>query len=196
VRVSDQDNRNFIQDFEDLANALLNSNYSTFTAKLNRFLSFLDESSIANKVLQNQLPEVDFESWYEEACSTVKSMVGSGTLTWPSNSKEHITMTLALLKRIGSEEEDVPAFCRKFMYSENNFNTLVNDFNAQIVEPFCRDIFKLIQRNIDVTDNSQIQKAGAASLVSWYQKPIGLIGIGLFITIVGGLFVAKVGGLL
>lgn len=26
---------------------------------------------------------------------------------------------------------------------------------------------------------------------SWYEKPIGLIGIGLFITIIGGLFVAK-----
>ena len=74
-------------------------------------------------------------------------MVGSGDLVWPTDLKEHLSMRIELLQLIGSGEEDIPNFCVKFLYSENNLNTMVADFNRQISAPTLRDARRLVERS-------------------------------------------------
>lgn len=52
-------------------------------------------------------------------------------------------------------------------------------------------------RGSNISDNGSPEAASfKASLHPWYQRPTGIIGIGLFITIVGGLAVAYLTGVL
>lgn len=46
-------------------------------------------------------------------------------------------------------------------------------------------------REANLSDNGEVEtSSNRANLHPWYQRPMGIIGIGLFITIVGGLAVA------
>lgn len=52
-------------------------------------------------------------------------------------------------------------------------------------------------REANLSDNGEAEtSASKTNLHPWYQRPMGIIGIGLFITIVGGLVVAYFTGVL
>jgi len=137
-----------LEDFDDLASDLVSTSYQLFDSRLKQFLAFLDETEIVSKTLAEKLPYVDFDIWYENAKTTVKGMVGSGHLDWPSSQMESLSMRLSLLRHISEGKEDIPNFCSKFMYSDNNFNVMVQDFAEQIIDPTARDIRKLLERSL------------------------------------------------
>jgi len=178
-----------VEDYDDFIDDLLSSSHQTFPDKLKRYLSFIDDCAPINVVLSKELPSVEFESWYGSAKQSVGSMVGSGNLDWPTNKNESIAMHIELMRHVSQDFDLLLNFCLDFLYSENHFDIMVSDFNSQIIEPTVRDIKKLFLRSrapSKVLPAQSIEKQ-----VTWYQRPVGIIGIGLFITIVGGLFLAN-----
>jgi len=93
----------------------------------------------------DSLPNVDFETWYETAKKTVGGMVGSGELDWPVGKLERLALQESLLEAIASGKEKVLNFCVNFMYSDNNFDIMINDFNNQLVSQFTRDARTFIE---------------------------------------------------
>lgn len=154
-----------LEDYDDLATDLVSSNYQLFPSRLSQFLTFLDETESVSKILAEKLPYVDFDNWYEEAKTTVKGMVGSGHLAWPPSRMESLSMRLSLLRHINAGEEDIPNFCSKFMYSDNNFNVMVQDFADQIVDPTARDIRKLLERSLAKFEAEPIDESTSDSLL-------------------------------
>jgi hypothetical protein len=179
-----------IEDYDDLVENILSSNHSTFEPRLKQFFTFIDSDPI--KRIVGSLPEVDFDEWYKEAKSTVESFLGSGDLDWPADLKENTSMHLSLLRKISDGQLSVPDFCIDFLYSDNNYDVMAMDFNEQIVSPLTSDIRKLVVRYLASTTEVQLTSLNTQSdETQWYQRPIGMIGIGLFVTILGGIVVSE-----
>jgi len=140
-----------LRDYDHSAADLLNSNHDTFVNNLRRFLFVLRDNSVFKSVLAEELPAVDFSAWYADATTTVSGMVGSGTLNWPIERPKRLALQKALLNSIGQGTESVPGFCNKFMYSGNQFDSMVDEVNRQIVEPFMRDVRLLVEDRADDT---------------------------------------------
>lgn len=179
-----------IEDYDDLVGNLLSSNHSTFESRLKQFFAFVDADPV--KSVMDTLPDVDFDEWYKSAKSTVGSFVGSGNLDWPTDLKENTSMHVSLLRKISEGQFSVPDFCVDFLYSENNFNVMVMDFNEQIVSPVTSDIRKMIVRSLrEPAGKPSVISSEEKSTPHWYQRPVGMIGIGLLVTILGGVAVSK-----
>lgn len=181
------------EDYEDTVADLLSSNYKTFDTNLARFLAMLNDVDPFTSIVR-KLPDVAFENWYENAIGTVKSMVGSGDLNWPKNSDEYLAMRVALLRHIASGKEDVPNFCSKFMYAGRHFDDMIAEFADQIIEPVARDIQKRAQRSVPPGGDLRHIPAPAPDHPPWYQRPLGMVVIGVIITIIGGLALAFILG--
>lgn len=181
------------EDYEDAVSDLLSSHYNNFNTNLARFLAMLYEVEPHKSVTQS-LPDVEFELWYEDAVSTVKGMVGSGKLNWPSDSDEYLAMRIALLRYIDSGKEDVPNFCSKFMYAGRHFDDMIAEFNDQFVEPTARDLQKRVERSVQSANDFDYSLVVSQQEPPWYQRPLGMILLGLIVAIFGGLAVALIAG--
>lgn len=138
-----------LRDYDHSADDLINSNHDTFVGNLQRFLFVLRDNPVLNSVLAEGLPDVDFCTWYAQAKTTVGGMVGSGTLTWPIEKSQRLALQRALLETIAEGNESVPDFCINFMYTDNHYDSMVAEFNRQIVEPFTRDVRVLVEDVVD-----------------------------------------------
>jgi len=118
-----------LMEYEVAADDVLNSDYSLFDSNLKRFLHLLKNNPYMLYVNEVVLPDVDFIQWYEDACKTVKSMVGSGTLDWPPDRRENLSMQLALLKHMEEGRVDPPKLCSKFMYAGKYLDDCVSKVN-------------------------------------------------------------------
>ncbi|MDA3821289.1 MAG: hypothetical protein PF450_01565 [Bacteroidales bacterium] len=172
---------------------VLNSDYSSFNSNLKRLLNLLENHPYFSYMNEVVLPEVYFPQWYDDACKTVKSMVGSGTLDWPTDRKEYLSMQLSLLNHIAKGNEDPPNLCSKFMYAGSRLDDCVTKVNQNIVEPFIRDYWRVFKSIAD----QAISQGGISNKIPsphWHQRPLGIIILGLIVTIVGGLVVLKISG--
>ncbi len=134
-----------LREFDHAASDLLRSNHYTFDSNLKKFIHVLHTNKILAALVLDSLPDVDFETWYETAKKTVGGMVGSGELDWPVDKLVRLALQESLLEAIASGNENVLNFCMKFMYSDNNFDIMINDFNNQLVIQFARDARTFIE---------------------------------------------------
>jgi hypothetical protein len=138
------------RDYEDVASDLSSSNYKTFNNNLQQYFHVINTNKIIPQVISNKLPDIDFQTWYSKAKATVEGMVGSGHLDWPLEKSQKLAHQLELLKTIAEGNEDIINFCSNFMYVDNNFDSMTYEFIRQIVDPFTRDIKRLIEDEIAV----------------------------------------------
>lgn len=140
-----------IRDYDNAESDLTDSNHDTFGNNLKRFFHVLRNNPLLSTIIADQIPIVDFDSWYGHAKSTVRGPVGSGTLDWPLDKLDRLAHQMALLEQMTDGKESVIHFCHKFMYSENNFDSMVYEFTSQIVRPFTRDLRDVI---VDATEQA------------------------------------------
>ncbi len=134
-----------LRNYDDAAGDLLGSNHNLFSTNLKRFIHFIDTDTVFASVLEDQLPEVDFESWYKDAKATVGGMVGSGRLDWPVDKRSRMALQKTLLDQMVAGRDSVTNFCCNFMYSDGSYDSMTSDFIDQIVEPFVRDVRRLVE---------------------------------------------------
>jgi len=181
-------------EFDDRLEDAAGSHYNTFQSKLKRFVRYIYDNQYYLKAVSS-LPTVDFQTWYQTALGTVRGMVGSGKLDWPENDKENLAMRIQLIRHIADGKEDVPNFCSKFMYSGSYFNDMIYEFADQLLRPTARDLQKLAIKLHENQLPESVPKEQPERLhKAWYERPLGIIGIGLLITIVGGLVIARLTG--
>lgn len=145
IRFAASEIRLALRDYEDVAGDLIRSNYNLFSTNLKRFIHFIDTDTVFARVLEDQLPEVDFESWYRDAKATVGGMVGSGWIDWPVDKRSRVALQKTLLDQMAAGRDSVTSFCGKFMYSDGTYDSMTSDFIDQIVGPFVRAVRRLVE---------------------------------------------------
>lgn len=132
-----------LRDFQDYADDVSRSRYRTFDDAIRRFASTLVGTTPLGDVVA-QLPQVDFDQWYNAQLTTVRSMVGSGTLTWPDDRRERLAVQVELVRRLASGKPDILDFTQNFMYTRNDFDDNTAEFVQQIFRPFVRDFLRFV----------------------------------------------------
>ncbi|HSK75413.1 MAG TPA: toll/interleukin-1 receptor domain-containing protein, partial [Thermoanaerobaculia bacterium] len=132
-----------LRDFQDYADDVSRSRYRTFDDAIRRLASTLVSTTPLGDVVA-QLPQVDFDQWYNAQRATVGSVVGSGTLTWPDDIRERLAMQVELVRRLAAGKPDVLDFTHDFMWTRNNFDDNIAEFVHQIFRPFVRDFLRLV----------------------------------------------------
>lgn len=132
-----------LRDFQDYADDVSHSNHRTFEDAIRRLASTLVGITPLGDVVA-QLPQVDFDTWYEERQATVSGMVGSGTITWPEDRLERLAMQVDMVRRMGSGQLDIFDLTHNFMWVSSNFDENTAEFVSQIIRPFVRDFLRFV----------------------------------------------------
>jgi hypothetical protein len=90
-------------------------------------------------------------------------------------------------------KEDPPNLCSKFMYAGKYLDDCVSKVNEQITKSFIRD-YRRVLENIAEQAIAERGNEQSVSKPHWYQRPVGIVVLGLIVTIVGGLAVLKLSG--
>lgn len=171
-RLNEREIRLALQDYEDTSDDLIGSNHDLFSTNLKRFIHFINTNTVFATVLEDQLPVIDFNTWYDEAKATVGGMVGSGRFEWPIDKSSKLAHQKTLLEKMAAGQDSVTNFCCNFMYSDNNYNSMTSDFIDQIVEPFVRDLRRIVEEalenmheeSVSVGDDQILQESKTSSV--------------------------------
>ncbi len=132
-----------LQRFIDFANDLSQSDMNTFEDRLKLLMNYCKTDSVFS-VIHEQLinvPNVDFDSWYEKASSTKKGMPGSGDLIFPTDLDERMSMMYLLLNKVNDDEIELTGFARIFFITaDSRIDTLIHAFNEAVVMPLAREL--------------------------------------------------------
>jgi hypothetical protein len=131
-----------LRDFQDYADDVSRSRYRTFDDAIRRLASTLVATTPLGDVVA-QLPQADFDQWYNAQLATIGGMVGSGTLTWPIDRLERLAVQVELIRRLASENPDILDFTHNFMYG-SDFDDSTAEFVQQIFRPFVRDFLRFV----------------------------------------------------
>jgi len=132
-----------LRDFQDYSDDVSRSRYRTFEDAIRRLTSTLVASTPLGDVVA-QLPQIDFDQWYNAQMDSVGGMVGSGTLTWPDDGRERLAVQVELMRRLALGQLDILAFTQNFMWVRNDFDDNISEFVQQIFRPFVRDFLRLV----------------------------------------------------
>lgn len=132
-----------LREFQDYADDVTRARYRSFGDAIQRFASTLTPGTPIGDVAA-ELPAVDFDAWYQAQHTTVRSMVGSGRLTWPDDRRERLAMQVGLVRGLAAEQPDILEFTHNFMWARNNFDDNVAEFVQQLFRPFTRDFLRFV----------------------------------------------------
>jgi hypothetical protein len=130
-----------LRDFQDFAEDVSRARYRTTHDALRRLASTLVPTTPLGDVVE-QLPSIDFDSWYQAQESTRSSMVGSARITWPDDSRARLATQVELIRRLASGQIDLVDFTTDFMWVRNDFDANTAEFVQQIFRPFIRDFLR------------------------------------------------------
>jgi hypothetical protein len=129
------DTAEFFEEYDGLVEDVLRSDHRFFASNLTVWLGLLDRTDWVAEEL-NRLPAFDLQAWLQAGQATRGSMVGSGRLNWPADPLQSLALRLALFRAFADQSLSVQSFAISFLYSANNFNTMVNDIGEQLFRPF------------------------------------------------------------
>ena len=127
--------------------------YSTFDGVLVRYVAQIEPDSLLGKLIDAELPSVDFDSWYNEMKATMGGMVGSATLIWPIRRAERVCLQRQLLIRMSDGRISLVELGHYFFHS-SHLNDHIRDVVAQVIEPFHRDLLAILNRHVQ-TERAQ-----------------------------------------
>ena len=132
-----------LDEYDTSVEDVLDSNYNDYISNLNRFISLINEDPNFYQILKTELPDVDFDTWYQSGISPA-SMVGSGKLDWPNDRKKLISLQKRLFESFLNNDETPEGFYSKFMGGIDSLNDCVYEINQQYFRPFSRDLKKIV----------------------------------------------------
>ena len=135
--------RRSLQRFLDFAGDLSRADMNTFDDRLSLLMDYCQKDEIF-QLIDRQLSDVssvDFDAWYVERKSTMRGMVGSGELSFPTNLDERLSLMYQLLRKINSDDVRFFDFSNTFFaISDNSIDSYIYAFNDAIVEPLMREL--------------------------------------------------------
>lgn len=133
-----------LRDLDETVSDFREASFQSSESVLQRFVHHLDEEPLAG-FLHAVLPAPEFDGWLVTANSTIGSMVGSGTLEWPSSRPERVAMQIALCRAIVNKTVRFLDFLHNFMYSGRDLAGHVDGFATKLLNPLVRDIARLTE---------------------------------------------------
>jgi hypothetical protein len=130
-----------LRDFQDHAEDVSRARYLNMKDALRRLASTLVPTTPLGDVVE-QLPKVDFDSWYKAQLGTGGAMVGTASINWPDGRDQRLAMQVELIRRLASDRVDLMEFTYTFTYVGNSFNNNTAEFVQQIFRPFVRDFLR------------------------------------------------------
>ena len=91
--------RRSLQRFIDFAGDLSRADMNTFDDRLSLLMDYC-QNDVVFQVIDQQLTSiesVDFDAWYTDRKSTMRGMIGSGQLSFPTNLDERLSLMYQLL---------------------------------------------------------------------------------------------------
>lgn len=135
---------------------------NNFDDRLAQLLEFVRSDGLFIEI-HNQLitnPNIDFDSWYKERRATERGMSGSGTLLFPTNMDDKLSLMYQTLIKVGNKEMEAFNFARPFCAtSSSRIDTFISFFNNNITQPLMREIgYKLedIELELPMDDRQEI----------------------------------------
>jgi hypothetical protein len=136
-----------LEELSRYAEDVRRASHRTAQNALRRYVATLDADPLGD-ALRSALPVVDFDAWHFQTLGTIKSMVGSGRLTWPTDLRPRVALQAELLRRIASDQIDLVSFTYDFHYVRNSFDANIAAFVEQEFRPFDRDVRLLLQQAV------------------------------------------------
>jgi hypothetical protein len=136
---------NFRAVYDELTDEVTRARYQFLTDHLKRWFGLLDDTPAVVLIVSRLQSDLDFEDWYKQQESTVKSMVGSGRLQYPSDAEKSLGMRLLLFREFAEGRMEAWRFATNFVYSTNNLNDLSRGVVEQIFEPMARELRRLLE---------------------------------------------------
>jgi hypothetical protein len=93
----------------------------------------------------SMLPAVDFDAWWQAASSTRGGRVGSGSLNWPTDRAERVSIQLRLLEAMTGSQIDLTDFALDFCYASSRYDDNLFQFSQRVLRPFLRDFVELAE---------------------------------------------------
>jgi predicted nucleotide-binding protein len=141
-------------DFQAAAQDAVNADYREAHDTLGRLIATLDEEPLGDLV-QRALPPVDFPAWLDATIATIRSVVGSGRISWPADKESRVALQLALVRAlVVGERISVDGLLMNFYTTK--FNQGYADFLSKVLRPFLRDLARVLEnkRNSSLTPQS------------------------------------------
>ena len=123
---------------------LQNASRQSFEGIFERYVSLLLPDTPLGKLLQGLLPKVDFDAFWKEGMESIGGMVGSGSLKFPNDRAQRVSMQLELMSRMAKGTPSVLDVTYHFFYTGSGFSENEQSFVRQVIIPFQRDLASLI----------------------------------------------------
>ncbi|MER8431535.1 hypothetical protein [Mesorhizobium caraganae] len=149
----------FLEEYDDLADRLVQARYQDFGRAVRRFFQLLDQAPEPSRSHIRWLRVLfPVERVNSEVMVEPSGMVGSGQLNWPDDFDLALSAQLNLLGSFGDSDKEALQFSRGYFYSRsNNINDVLHEMTGHLFDPMIRDLRRYLQRNKDKpADASQV----------------------------------------
>jgi hypothetical protein len=138
---------------ENTVTDLRQTDYNTFERHIGKLSRLLHAPSL-DAVTKELAEGVDLDAWVKAGCATEGSMVGSATLTWPSDQKEELGLVVKLIDSFVGKKDDALNFSHTFYYHGNTLSGNLQNMVAKVIVPFARDYTDYVKNSIGIRDTT------------------------------------------
>lgn len=135
----------WLEEYDELARDVSESNYHTFALNVRRWLDFIDAHEIFAPRIAKWEADAEFKRWFE-AIPIDEGTMGGTQLDWPRDTSTRLGLQLGLFRALGSGEIDIAPFALHFMYVDGDFHVQVANITRRLFMPFARERRRAIQR--------------------------------------------------
>jgi hypothetical protein len=131
------------EDLKDCTDDIARSSYLNRQETIRHFSHLLAPGQSIGTLLQELVPQVDFDAWYDEVLSPKVGMSPAARLEWPHERDKRVALQAELIRRIGDKTIDLEDFFASFFLTGRDEATDFEAFMNQLFVPFQRDIERL-----------------------------------------------------
>lgn len=135
----------WLEEYDELARDVSESNYHTFPLNVQRWLDFIDANDVFAPQIAKWESDADFKHWFA-AIPIDYGTIGGTQLNWPRDTVTRLGLQIGLFRAFGSGEIDIAQFALHFMYVEGDFHVQVANITRRLFGPFARELRRAIQR--------------------------------------------------
>jgi len=145
--------RQNLNEAQDKLEELTQVSHQNINNVLKQYFTSINPISDVGETLISIVPKMDFEEWYQHAMDSRGGMLGSGSMEWPINVEERLSLQYQLIQSMANDSIDVSDFAFDFTHQGSNINDSNRAFVSQVIAPFHKDMLRVITPYIEGQEN-------------------------------------------